>query len=172
MSVKIVLCHGRRRQLKRLSVYKNAALIWGTCQPAGHFYVVGKSCPLSLSSLEKQDLRTTVKNTLQNKARFMLYFGVHISLPATGLERSMCMGAACSLSKPEAVIREMIMAQFIPISDRTRSMKDDKRLTGPQKFRNCISWWNLREMPLTEPHQPEQSYRLALNAESWSSQVP
>lgn len=114
MSVKMVFCHGRRRQLKRLSVYKNAALIWGTCQPAGHFYVVGKSCPLSLCSLEKQDLRTTVKNTVQNKARFMLYFGVHISLPATGLERSMCMGAACSLSKPEAVTREMIMAQFIP----------------------------------------------------------
>lgn len=88
----MVLCHGRRRP----------------------WHVVGKSCPLSLSSLEKQDLRTTVKNTLQNKARFMLYFGVHISLPATGLERSMCMGAARSLSKPEAVTREMIMAQFIP----------------------------------------------------------
>lgn len=88
----MVLCHGRRRP----------------------WHVVGKSCPLSLCSLEKQDLRTTVKNTVQNKARFMLYFGVHISLPATGLERSMCMGAACSLSKPEAVTREMIRTQFIP----------------------------------------------------------
>lgn len=64
----------------------------------------------------------------------MLHFGVHISLPATGLERSMCTWAACNLSQPEAVSREMIMITWpnsFQLTDRTRSVTDDEQLTGP-----------------------------------------
>lgn len=130
VEVKMVLYHGRRRQLKRLSVHKNAALIWSMCQPAGYFYVVGKSFILSVSSLEKQDLRT---NTVQNKTRFMLHYAVPISLPAIGLERSMCTWAACNLSQPEAVSREMIITwpNSFQLTDCTTSVTDDKQFTGP-----------------------------------------